>query len=173
MLIRALLALSLFFTTYITGDEKKCYVTFSFGGQLGNNLFQVATAISYALDHGCEASFPTLQDLPVKSFFLNKVDMSSFPHNIEFKEYREMSWYFDPIPKSEHNLILHGFFQSEKYFYNHRNYIIDLFSPTPEIVEHIKNRYRSLLEVPNVAIHIRTFIHDGNDPTMEGNWGEF
>lgn len=158
-------------------SDKK-YVTSRIHAQLGNQLFQVAAAIAYARDHGCEARFPELQESirkdPNYQFLFHRVDISPFPSEVQFIRFHEsITRVYSPIPFTEGNYYLDGYFQSDKYFYNHSDYIKSLFAPTDTIVQQIKKKYGSLLEQPTVAVHLRTFISDGNNPEVKENWGEF
>lgn len=67
-----------------------------------------------------------------------------------------------------------GHFESYKYFEKHADYIREIFGPTPEILDHIQQKYGELLKEPTVAVHVRTYIPDWGYPNMGGsNWGYF
>lgn len=152
------------------------YVTSHIHAQLGNMLFQIAAAVSYGLDHGHEVRFPELAEktaeFPSYRIVFRQVDEAPFPKRVKFDRYYENETGYEEIPLKK-NLILDGYFQSDRYFAHHKQEIVDLFSPSEAMVQEIRDKYGSLLEGPTVAVHIRTFIPDGNDPLDPNNWGGF
>lgn len=91
--------------------------------RLGNHLFQMAATITTAMDHGEDYGFPRWvheKDFPLSGCFLDA--LPSGP------EYREPAFSYDPIPYQP-NLRLYGYFQSEKYFVNHADFIRKSFTP--------------------------------------------
>lgn len=169
-----LVFLILFFSC-LCGKEQ--FVTSHIHAQLGNQLFEIAAAVSYALDQGYEARFPELQKTLKNGEYapvFQKINTSKFPRKTKFISYQEPSHSFQKIPDFPNkNVYLDGYFQSDKYFSRHKEYIIDLFSPSKEVIEEIQGKYRALLAQPTVAVHLRTFIPDGNDPEKKENWGGF
>ncbi len=137
-------------------------------GQLGNNLFIVATTQALAWDNNAEAYFPQLQcnpwigiqtttDLLQHVFFRCK--LSQPPEAIK-EHWREPTLAFHKIP-FKNGIKLHGYFQSEKYFAHHREKILKLFAPHPDDLQYIQTNYKGLLEHPNsVAIQLRKYHED-------------
>ena len=158
----------------IEACKKKEVVTCDFTGQLGNQLFQVAAAIGYARDHGCEARFPGL-----KEALGAEENVRDVFHRLDFSAAPEMSLYveghshrFAPIPYEKGKGVrLKGHFVSEKYFARHAEEIRRLFAPTEEMVREIGMKYGEALEGETVAVHVRTFILDGKDPLRIGFGG--
>lgn len=146
------------------------FVTVEIQGQLGNQLFQIATATAYAIDHGCEARFPSLKNainahLNHRYVFpsINTDPILEEPLNFSETAYN----IFSPIPyESGKSICLNGYFQFEKYFAHHRKTIEALFAPAPNILEEIHFKYGSLLEKKCVGIHVRTFFPDAIDPNL-------
>lgn len=144
-------------------------VTCRFKGQLGNQMFEIAAATAYALDHSCEASFPTLFDAIAgeenyRSIF-HRINVAPFPEGTEFylHEHDKMtnSHIFTPIPAfPNQNVMIDGHCVSEKYFAHHRKAICALFAPTEEIKQNVYAKYGHLLQEKTVAVHVRTFIPD-------------
>lgn len=176
MFLKIITALSLIFASSVFAKEK-CYTTSHIHAGLGNQLFQIAIAVSYARDHDCDVRFPELKkiikDNPDRRFIFHRLNYSKFPKDIEFKSYHEKNSSYSPVSKNKKNLCFNGYFQSEKYFYNHRDYVKSLFAPTDEIIRRIKDKYGAVLEQTTVGVHFRTFIKDGNNPEAQGNWGCF
>ncbi len=151
------------------------YVTCEFRGQLGNQMFQVAATIGYALDNHCTPIFPGLlkarQGADNYQNVFHRLNLNTFP-KVKFVLYDKEGawpgyWTYQPIPyKHSINWKLRGFFQTEKYFKKHEEHIRNLFAPKDSLVEEIYAKYGTLLkgEEPVVAVHIRTFIPDGQDP---------
>jgi hypothetical protein len=81
--------------------------------------------------------------------FLPKYDVS------KFSIYNEPFFNFQEIPFIEGNVLLNGYFQSEKYFKEHSKEIRELFSFPDEYKNSIKEKYNNLLEGTTCSIHIR------------------
>ncbi len=137
--------------------------------ELGNQMFQAAATLSYAWDHGFDAYFPNLSecpwwDLPInRHYFFSRLNPNPPPKDLEFI-YEDDGTI--PIPLRENSKI-HGGFQSEKYFAHHKDRILEVFAPLPEILEHLHQRYQHVLDHPcTVAVHVRTYLKDyGHLPT--------
>lgn len=102
-------------------------------GRLGNFLFQVATAIGYSRKHGIEFSVPTETNN-------EKWNPIYFPHlqNPNWKptqtaitiveaghEFQEIRWMEDW--RGKYNVVLDGYWQSEKYFKEYRQAVLNEF----------------------------------------------
>ena len=116
-------------------------------GGIGNVMFKLAASVSLALDNDVEYIF--------SNEFLRSVDMITtrgFPdyrifydnilRNIKFIDklpdnysvHSEKQYNYQKIPYTKGtNLLLEGYYQSEKYFKNNEDYIKNLFSPSTEI----------------------------------------
>jgi len=100
---------------------------------LGNTLFQIAAAYAYGLDHGHQFELYDNLYIPCNHPSLNSYRDNIFSNikisknNDQFYKYDELSFCFNEIPKLDNNLILHGYFQSEKYFLKHKQKIQNLF----------------------------------------------
>lgn len=133
-------------------------------GRLGNQLFQVASIYSLSLDLNVDFKLP----LYVKNHEHFNIDvMFNIDHllsdvNADFIEYNEPSQCYVDIksvidPKS--NINFNGFFQSEKYFENNRDAILNLFtikseimSSSEKIYSFIKNKFPTDIIV---SLHVR------------------
>jgi hypothetical protein len=131
-------------------------------GGLGNYLFQIACAYSYALKHNKEMVL-TKNDAIVcheildcyNSNILNKINFSSKPNN-DFKIFTEPeSFEYKEIPFIKGDVYLKNYFQSEKYFQDYKKEIKELFSFPNEIVNNIKSKYENLLSKKPCFIHVR------------------
>jgi hypothetical protein len=135
-------------------------------GQLGNQCFIIAAALSLALDHNATAVFPDLrsrqdENIPAnaaKIFFrLNSSPVAQ--HLIKF-HYAEPVFTYRPIPYQQ-NMVISGYFQSEKYFRHHKQEIINLFAPPDDIIHYLHDNYGHILSHPiTVAVHIRSYVDE-------------
>jgi hypothetical protein len=124
-------------------------VTFKNFGRMGNYLFQVAATIGYSLRYHIPFTVPSrtedtknnpiyLQHLvnPAWDPKLPEVRIEEHGHayqNLQFKE----EW------RLTHNIVLDGYWQSEKYFVEHRVKVLELFS------------YPWMLQPGLVSVHVR------------------
>ncbi len=105
-------------------------------GRMGNYLFQVAAAIGYALRNNIEFTVPSVTT-PGRQVFWNPVylkhlvkkDFNSEELSITLKEeglhYQQLPWKEEW--RGNTNVILDGYWQTEKYFAEFRDEIIRLF----------------------------------------------
>lgn len=136
-------------------------------GGLGNMLFQIAATYSLAKKQNTTCSFPNFEN---HLNYLNSDDKynPSLKHAEEYKllfskltfefpkeQVHTHSYpfeYTDFIPPD--NCFIDGFFQSEKYFKDYRNNILNLFDPPDLIMEKINITLNTLPDKFNV-IHVR------------------
>lgn len=142
-------------------------------GQLGNNLFNIAAACALAWDHNAIPYFPNLLNPQVPErpeniavnyahilFRCNLLVPEAYNHR-PFHYWREPSFLYHPISYRP-NIIVDGFFQSEKYFAHHRARLLELFAPLPEDLRYVEQKYQWIIEHPcSVGIQIRDYW--GND----------
>jgi hypothetical protein len=143
------------------------FITTNHRGGLGNVMFKLAASISLSIDNGVEYIFSneflrpidgiTTKGLPdYRRFYDNVLRNVKFIDKLpdNYLVHTEKQFNYEEIPYTKGtNLLLDGYFQSEKYFENNKQFIIDLFGPNEEI----KNRV--LINLPDVSsytsIHIR------------------
>jgi len=95
---------------------------------LGNQLFCVANALSYAKDNNKKAFFPQIlsnKDISKykEAFYSNlHIGLDISIHDIL---YSEPEFSYSRIPDFSGNVKLSGYFQSEKYFSHNREYILE------------------------------------------------
>lgn len=130
-------------------------------GGLGNQMFQIAAAYALALRNNTTSCFdlsgcytPLQGNTSIKYInnFFSK--LNNFKNDNCNKIYNETKFSFEKIP-DEKELILNGYFQSEKYFKDFKNEIINLFNiPESEEIKkyllefHNKNK-------PITVVHVR------------------
>lgn len=126
-------------------------------GQLGNQLFQVATACALAWDNNAEPYFPDWHyDYPVNTHVFSRLNKKQPPYEIAF-EWGDGSASYNPIPY-HNNMKISGYFQCEKYFQHHRKQLLALFAPREDDLVYMKNKYAWLFNDPNtVGIQLRYY----------------
>lgn len=132
-------------------------------GGLGNVLFQLATTIALARRNNDQAyyfskrksgsetqHYPTLEKY--KDNILSRLlDQSPLKHQ---NTYKEPFFHYKEIPYQQDTQLI-GYFQSPKYFEDQRDYLLNLFAPTPTITRRLVNEFKSLLRLQTVSVHVR------------------
>lgn len=149
-------------------------------GQLGNQLFQIAAATNVAIENHATPVFPDLINCQQYNIPLNYAKVFSHLNvnvngQINFR-YVEPNFPYAPIPYNP-NMIIEGYFQSEKYFVKNKSRILQLFAPSKEIVEYLTSRYDEILNHPcTVAVHFRSYLqedpHQRTHPTLTKQYFE-
>lgn len=129
-------------------------------GGLGNMLFQISTAYATAIrDNKMFVCDITDMVVPHKSFFdyksniFRNINMSdNLPHMVQ---YCETDFKFSEIPSTSDDLKIIGYFQSEKYFVNYRDEILNLFKISDEMLSEFKSSYSDILDSESCSIHVR------------------
>lgn len=122
----------------------------NFGWRLGNQMFQIATAVALAERDGVEAIIPNwaYADIFEGNFITPQV--AKGPYN----NWNEPGFHYTEIPSGTN--IINGYFQSEKYFKDSESKIREMFKIKPEIISSVYEKNYSLLERKNtVAVHLR------------------
>jgi hypothetical protein len=136
-------------------------------GGLGNILFQIASTKSMSIDLGCECSFPNLQShlhyLNNETTFNPKInyclEYNLFLEKLKVEQPKENTqrcyfpFHYDPIKISD-DIIIDGFFQSEKYFIKNRKEILEFIDLSSVCHTYVKEKYNFLKE-KTTSIHIR------------------
>ena len=147
--------LAIFVLCWVNYVAAQPFVEAEMRGQLGNNLFIIATAYALARDHGADLYFPDLgtryrfnsYDAQVNvSHLLYRCNLSKPPRPAAFS-WSEPTFAYHPIPYRA-DMKIRGYFQSEKYFGHYREEILKLFAPLPEDLDYIRAKYGKLLEHP-------------------------
>jgi len=132
-------------------------ITAQFYGGLGNQLFQIAAAVALARRHGDTAAFDfgnwreSSQGRSPNAYrsgiFRNLMETN----RSSWRLYRDYGVVYQKI-RYRPDLQLRGLFQSERYFADCRDLLIDLFAPPVTGLD----AHREILEAPNsCAIHVR------------------
>lgn len=143
--------------------QERGYINMHLGGRLGNQMFQIAAALSLAEDHDAEAIFPDIIDRRVEDVHLNYKYF--FPSLSTKRPWTKSAYTFFEHPHFHYrripfvpNMEVHGYFQTEKHFKHHKDKICAVFEPSQEIKDYLKNTYPHIVEHPcTVAIHLRAY----------------
>ena len=139
-------------------------ITSKLMGGLGNMLFQIAAG--YALSKRTESEYLINTQYTeighghsrpkTPSDYLDTIFNKLIPytHNHNLIEFHEPSFHYTPIVNIASNLILHGYYQSYKYFNDFDSEIQKLFAPDDIILTKLNNKYPALQE-NTVSLHIR------------------
>jgi hypothetical protein len=140
-------------------------ITAHLQGGMGNQMFQISTAVALARRNNDIAVFdPSSRYLPLQSRQCYKCDPyeENVFRNINFSKiesisnlYREPKFSYSEILYIK-NMMLHGYFQSEKYFVDFKEDIIDLFAPSEKNNKYIDEKYGKILQENSItSVHIR------------------
>ena len=159
----------LFLAYLLPAVEPEAYINMHLGGRLGNQMFQVACALSLAKDTGARAIFPDFatkngDDLPLNySVLFSSLD-TTLPNHAPCAVFSEHPhFHFTPIPYQP-NMEVSGYFQSERYFKHNKEIIHSFFKPPATIVRYLEEKYQNLLCHPcTVAIHMRAYKLESPD----------
>jgi hypothetical protein len=154
---------------------KKPYIIPELQCQLGNNLFQVAAASALAWNNDAKVVLHGLDnncELAKKIFHNYEISNKKYEEiKSEYIHKEDKSWrYFPIIFKS--NMKISGYFQSDKYFKNHRDKILKMFSPTKNDSKYIKDKYSWIINNPNsVGIQVRHYCESAHTANFFGQYG--
>lgn len=130
------------------------------GGGLGNMLFQIATSYATSIRDNKEFIIDSNEIGAVHgeyTDYLNNIFRKLvITNNIIFNAaYGEINFSYNEIPKYTDNVILLGYFQSEKYFKDYRNEILKLFEIDDGTNTYLNEKYGELLNLKTCSIHVR------------------
>jgi hypothetical protein len=162
------------------------YISTNHRGGIGNVLFKLAASISTAIDNNVDYLFsnefirshdiypiPGSLGRPATQGFPDyRLYYSNILRNVQFMDrlleshvvYTEPGFHYNPIPyQVGTNLLLDGQFQSEKYFENNKEKIVDLFKISDEIEAQIKE------SIPNVESYASLHVRRGDYTQLPGH----
>lgn len=133
-------------------------------GGLGNQLFQISTALalSYRINTDCIISTSThflpLQGRKCFNYSSNIFSKIKFTEDYLFYNnllcYEESTYSFRKIPEKD-NLLLKGYFQSEKYFSDFSEKIKEIFSENEGVKNYIDSKYNNFDFLDYTSLHVR------------------
>jgi hypothetical protein len=135
-------------------------------GEFGNQLFEIAATYAYGLRTGRKAMFPKwrcyVSGIEYSQYFESKIiERDNIKYDIQ---HTEPSFTFSPIPDfTETTIDLKGYFQTEKYFKNYKKEIINLFQPSGQIIDRVKN-----IDCKNsISLQLRFYDRGAVDPSQQ------
>jgi Glycosyl transferase family 11 len=132
-------------------------------GGLGNQLFQIFTAISYAIQHNRPFCFPPGYKTPTRhtywDSFLYTLEPFSNKEIDDCPMYKEIAYHYVPIPPPPQNanMKLGGYFQSPLYFEANWDSIVRMIR-YKEIAAKVQEKYPEYLlygTTNTVSLHFR------------------
>jgi hypothetical protein len=138
------------------------FITSHLMGGLGNQMFQIAKAKTEGLIHNLPVFFRLTSFIPMdgkqpiiyKDNIFRNIDFKS---NLQpVKRIDELTWdYKEQDYSIDSPTEFYGYYQSSKNFKKHKEKIRNLFLPTSEFIQKIKNTHPKILEKNSVSIHVR------------------
>lgn len=135
-------------------------------GELGNQLFQIAATIGYALKFNKEYIFPKWfcerSQIYYNPYFETGINDNLDPASfLQFTTYNEKSLRYEPFLNIEHkNINLFGYFQCEEYFKHCKNIINNTFQPSKTIL----NKIKKLNFSNSISLQLRYYDRSSYDP---------
>lgn len=171
-----------------------CYI---FSG-IGNQLFQIATTLAFAKEHGLQAVFPENNLNSGRGTYWDTCfpQLTVLPGQHPFNPHRRDSAYhvvretiyprigYHPLPTRSQlpfgNYCLHGYFQSDKYWggYLDLQDIRCLFQIAPEDQSRLIQKMTELRDLPGgeclIGVHVRRtdYLVDANHMTLPQSYYE-
>lgn len=105
-------------------------------GRLGNQLFQICATVNHARLMGVKYQCNKWE---YNKYFLHGIDDeldTSFDmkfNGVDHDIYNHVPFHYSPLPQDNNNIILKGYFQSEKYFEESENVLREMFWPKHEL----------------------------------------
>ena len=117
-------------------------------GNLGNQLFQIASTVGIANLNNQDVGFP---EWGYSDYFEN--ELPKIDKNKYYSKLTEPSFNYNLIRLTSDNYDLNGWFQSEKYF--DIETVKKCFQIQPEIITKVKEKYSKAISKKNILISIR------------------
>lgn len=129
-------------------------------GGLGNYLFQIASGYSLAIDNNVDFRVDLTRirqvhshwDTYTSNIFRKITTESSLPIT---GVYRYESLTYKAVPYQP-NVLIDGYYQSDKYFINNKDIILDLFKIDDETLGYLTDKYPDIVNSENTcSLHVR------------------
>jgi len=124
-------------------------------GRLGNQMFQIAATVAYALDN--KKSYVFMPNQWEWQDYL-KLPLKDVPYD---NEVSESSIRFTDLPDKEGSVNVHGHLLSTQYFNHHKKHLTQLLSLTPEWDKYINDKYPDLNTACSIHVRRGDFMEAG------------
>lgn len=128
-------------------------------GGLGNQLFQTAAVLAIAKEKNKKPIFHPKPNqncsrkIDYNNSYFHKIERTTQPLN--YPMFKENGFAYKPI-QINNDTMLFGYFQSEKYFKNHKNYILDTLTLPDKVKNQLNEKYKNLIgREDTVSVHVR------------------
>jgi len=139
----------------------KHIISFQMQGGLGNILFSLAAALNLSIKNNLDIylKYTHLGYLHTDPKFYKQNLFKNYKEILDtndFFQFREQDFSFNKIilPKNV-NIFLNGYFQSEKYFIENKDLILEKLLEDEETFDKIKKKYPEVLNEEITSIHVR------------------
>jgi hypothetical protein len=139
-------------------EPKKVMAKFT--GGLGNQLFQIATAYNFSLKNNYKLVLQDVYEVGDRNTYFNNLlkNLKKYTGNVNGKWYNENPYFeYMEIPDYKTDMVISGFFQSEKFFKDHEKQVRELLELPQDLKEFIykKKEEWDIKDNIIVGIHIR------------------
>lgn len=139
----------------------KNIISFQMQGGLGNILFSLANAINLSINYNLKlclkySHIGYLHTHP--NIYKNTIlkDYEEVINTNDFFQFVEKDFSFSQINLPQNtDVFLNGYFQSEKYFIQNREFILKKFLSDNQIIDKLKEKYPEILKEEITSIHLR------------------
>lgn len=138
------------------------YLTINLIGGLGNQLFMIYAAFSFAKKNNMELIFEYKNILDCgfrrttywNNMFLHIKDKCDTINKKTFVTILEKEFAYNPLPKPKKNTILKGYFQSNKYFNEFYEPIYKILK-IDDLKHNLVKKHKNLIKNNSIALHFR------------------
>ena len=129
-------------------------------GGLGNQLFQIFTAMAYGFDHDKKYVFQQEKGIRDRrktvywDNFLSSIKCITVTKQIQLPLYKETAFHYTQLPYMRISFMLYGYFQSYKYFNHQSDKIINILKIREKQIA-IKERNERYFNEKTIALHFR------------------
>jgi hypothetical protein len=125
---------------------------------LGNQIFMIFCLLSYYIDN-CDDYVIYYEEDETKKYywdtFFKKINNKKSQQKLKNEKiYSEPYFHYKKIPKYDFDIVLNGFFQSDKFFKHNINKIKNIIDLDKQI-SNIKNEYSEYFKRKTIAVHFR------------------
>jgi len=138
-------------------------------GELGNQFFEIAATEALAKRNDVAAVFPQWKCVKSGRVY-SEILLNRLNENLELDNitcaWQEPSHSFHEIPFKD-NMVIRGYFQTEKYWSGYEEHIHNIFTPANYIEDYLNANYGDIINSDNtVGVHIRSQTRKEHDDSI-------